>query len=176
MKKKPIKVNFKRDAKSDAEKEHQRALEKARIVYEEWKEEFINHRRHPNELPDCLNDLASRIEKAVPDPDLRKYITNVLIDPLLAKAHMAGIQLLGTVEIVVDCPNKITIEGKETPCGWGGVGRPSQKMWDAKAVAMTCPQCGSLLKQEDGDMMLKSEAVKLKPKKPKALPPGPSQS
>jgi hypothetical protein len=153
MKKK--KVNDKRGAERDEAIQRQNDMRLAGRIYEQWRTKFVSTRKDPADIADQVNELSAQLFKAIKTEEVRKYITDVLLPPLMVRAHVAAAQILNSVEVLVDCPNEIRINGVASPCGWGGIARPSKKEYALGTVQMTCPQCGSILGKDD--MALKSD-------------------
>lgn len=155
-------IKFKLDEERDAKIQNDKDLERARLIYEDWKHKFINRRKPLDEIAAAVNDLAIQLDTEITSP-FKDYLINVIINPLIAYAHDSAIMDRYSVKALVDCPHNRMVreegekKGRLIPCGWGGIAAFHVMTWERGVAHMDCPQCGKLLKQKD-DMMPESES------------------
>lgn len=154
-------VKFKVDEERDREKQRQKDLETARLIYNEWKRKFINRRKPADELVHAVNELAVELDARITS-SFKDYVINEIINPIIAHLHQSEMLEKFTTKALISCPHRKLMKkaGDKVailqPCEWGGIAAFHNLTWSKGAATMDCPQCGGLLTQKD-DMMLESD-------------------
>lgn len=150
-------IQFKLDKERDEEIQRQKDKDIAAAIYHDWRQAFINRRKSPDQLPEAVNELAVELEARIVSPWKDWVIAN-LLNPIIVHLHDAAILQRFSVGVLIDCPGKTIKNGIESDCEWGGIARFHKHTWENKLAEFACPECGHLCKQENGDMILESEA------------------
>jgi hypothetical protein len=149
-----FKLDPERDARIEREKQEDRDREensKATLKIREWFMELKATDRTLGELMDRIEKLIEIIDTTISNPVIKAKIIKDTIYPGLARLHEANVLEKFTQLALVECGE----------CEWGGLTAFRRSIWDAKAAAMTCPECKRQLLQRKGDMITEEESKAL---------------
>lgn len=143
-----MEIKFKLGKERDEKIQRKADLENARMIYEQWKKEFIGTRKTTAELPAATAILAERLEQVVKTPSIRDNLVR-WVEQKVMNLHRQNIVRENTVELYADCPHAVIIGTQKGICGWGGLVRVPHVEWFAKTLSIKCPQCGQVLGIDD---------------------------